>query len=266
MALFTNKALGQHWLKDQRVISRIVSTLGVDPARRVVEIGPGTGALTKALLEAGATVYAIEMDSRCWPILEELGRAHPGRFMLIPGDALQVDWDGLLCGGKADVVGNLPYNVGTEIVAKLVTWPTPPRSMVFMLQKEVIRRICAQPHVPEDRADWGRLAVLCDQYCERWDVFDVPPGAFAPPPQVMSSVARLVPRRTPDGTPKPLCEVPLPQLETLLRIVFGQRRKMLRSVLKGHLTEADMTAVGIDPTHRAEVLDTIQLCALAQKL
>lgn len=260
-ALRTDKSLGQHWLHDQRVVARTVAALGdVKDITRVVEIGPGTGVLTRALLEAGALVYAIELDPRCWEGLEKLGKEFPGRLEVIRGDALQVDWDGLLCRGTdgvVKVVGNLPYNVGTEIVVTLLTQPKKPARMVFMLQKEVVRRMCADPRVAGDRADWGRLGVLCDLLCEREDLFDVSPGCFSPPPKVMSSVARLTP------LPAPRYAVDMAKLDSVLRLIFGQRRKMLRSVLKGVVAEDTMVALGIDPTWRGEVLDTGQICALA---
>ncbi|MBI1309405.1 MAG: ribosomal RNA small subunit methyltransferase A [Proteobacteria bacterium] len=249
----TDKRLGQHWLRDGRVIERIAEAIGPHKDGRVVEIGPGTGALTRALLEQGAIVYALELDSRCWPVLDELAEEFKGQLEVLRGDALEADWDGLLCGGQVPVAGNLPYNVGTEIVARLVTLPKPPREMVFMLQKEVVLRICARP----DTRDWGRLGVLCDLLCERKKLFDVAPGAFAPPPKVMSAVVRLTP------LPAPRYKVDMGKLDRLLRLVFGQRRKMLRGVLKGLVSEEQMQGLGIDPAWRGEVLDTQKLCALA---
>lgn len=260
------KRLGQHFLRDPRVVQRTVAAMDAKPGERVVEIGPGTGVLTKALLDAGLHVYAIELDERCWPVLDgiaaEYSKRDGGQLTVLRGDALQMDWDGLLCGGKVPVAGNLPYNVGTEIVVRLITLPKPPQSMVFMLQKEVVRRICARPDVEGDRADWGRLGVLCDLLCLREDLFDVAPGAFNPPPKVMSSVVRLTPRMA-DGAPAPLVDVDMAKLDRVLRLMFGQRRKMLRSVLKGVVSEAQLTELGIDPTWRAEVLDTRQICAVA---
>lgn len=252
----TDKSLGQHWLHDARVIGRIADAVDIQTDERVVEIGPGTGALTRALLERGAIVYALEIDEKCWPILEKLAEEFPGRLEVLRGDALKMDWDGLLCGGQVKVCGNLPYNVGTEIVASLVALKKPSKQMIFMLQKEVIQRICARP----DTKDWGRLGVLCDLYCDRKNLFDVSPGAFSPPPKVMSAVARLTP------LPAPRCKVDTDKLDELLRLVFGQRRKMLRGVLKGRVGEEAMRGIGIEPTLRGEVLDTARLCALANLL
>lgn len=251
----TDKRLGQHWLHDRRVIDRIVQAVGAEEGERVVEIGPGQGALTRALLEAGLRVQALEIDSRCWPVLEELSASFDGRLEVIRGDALQADWCALLHDGGVKVVGNLPYNVGTEIVARLVEMQRPekPGEMTFMLQKEVVQRICARP----DTKDWGRLGVLCDVYCNRRSLFDVSPGAFAPPPKVMSAVVRLSP------LPSPRYVVDKAKLDVVVRAIFGQRRKMLRGVLKGMVSEEAMRGIGIDPSWRGEVLDTQKICELA---
>lgn len=249
----TDKSLGQHWLHDVRVIGRIVDAIGAEPGERVIEIGPGMGALTRALLDAGAKVTALEIDNRCWEPLEQLSAAYDGRLEVVRGDALQADWKSLLMEGNVKVVGNLPYNVGTEIVAQLVAASPRPGEMTFMLQKEVVQRICARP----DTRDWGRLGVLCDVWCERRSLFDVSPGAFAPPPKVMSAVVRLRP------LPSPRYVVDMKKLDVVLRAIFGQRRKMLRGVLKGVVSEEGMIGIGIDPTARGEVLDSKKICALA---
>ena len=250
-----DKRLGQHFLHEMGVVERIVSAIGVVDGERVVEIGPGTGVLTKALLEAGALVTAIEIDERCWDGLEAMSKAYGGRLTVVRGDALQVLGREVPVAG-IKVAGNLPYNVGTEIVVRLVEmreagmWPL---EMVFMLQKEVIERICAVP----DTRDWGRLGVLCDLLCQREDLFDVGPGAFTPPPKVMSSVVRLTP------LPAPRHEVDMAKLDKVLRLIFGQRRKMLRGVLKGVVSEEAMLGLGIEPSWRGEVLDTGRICRLA---
>lgn len=249
-----DKRLGQHFLHEKGVIERIVAAIGVVPGERVVEIGPGTGVLTKAMLEAGAVVTAIEIDERCWDVLEAMSKAYDGRLNVVRGDALQVlgrsvDVEGL------KVVGNLPYNVGTEIVVRLVELGSP-LEMVFMLQKEVIERICAVP----DTSDWGRLGVLCDLLSQREDLFDVAPGAFTPPPKVMSSVCRLTP------LPAPRYDVDMAKLDRVLRLIFGQRRKMLRGVLKGVVSAETLEELGINPTWRGEVLDTKQICAIAERV
>lgn len=246
-----DKRLGQHFLHERGVVEKIVAAIGVSQGEVIVEIGPGTGVLTKALLEAGANVTAIEIDERCWDGLEAMSRAYDNRLTVVRGDALQVIGREVEVAGRK-VVGNLPYNVGTEIVVRLVEMQSP-LEMVFMLQKEVIERICAVP----DTSDWGRLGVLCDLLCQREDLFDVAPGAFTPPPKVMSSVARLTP------LPAPRYEVDMAKLDRVLRLIFGQRRKMLRGVLKGVVSEESLSSLGIDPTWRGEVLDTQQICAIA---
>lgn len=255
-AVWPDKRLGQHFLRDQRVVARIVEAIAPVKDERVVEIGPGTGVLTRALLEAGALVTAIELDSRCWDVLEAMSAEFGGRLEVVRGDALEVLGSTVPVAG-CKVVGNLPYNVGTEIVVRLVEMDNAPLDMVFMLQKEVVQRICARAGVPEERADWGRLAVLCDLHCARDDLFDVSPGAFSPPPKVMSSVVRLTP------LPAPRYAVDKAKLDRVVRLMFGQRRKMLRGVLKGVVSEEALQGLGIDPTWRGEVLDTGQICAIA---
>jgi 16S rRNA (adenine1518-N6/adenine1519-N6)-dimethyltransferase len=250
-----DKRLGQHFLHERRVVERIVGEIGVGAGEAVVEIGPGTGVLTKALLEAGAVVTAIEIDERCWEGLEAMSVAYGGRLTVVRGDALQVLGSVVPVAG-IKVAGNLPYNVGTEIVVRLVEMAKGPSEMVFMLQKEVIERICAVP----DTRDWGRLGVLCDLLCEREDLFDVAPGAFTPPPKVMSSVVRLTP------LPSPRFEVEPAKLDRVLRLIFGQRRKMLRGVLKGVVSEEALVGLGIEPTWRGEVLGTEQICSIAREI
>lgn len=249
------KHLGQHFLHERGIIDRIITAINPQAGEHIVEIGPGTGVLTRGLLQAGAHVTAIEIDDRCWPVLEEMGAQFGNRLTIHKGDALKAFGTAVPVAGRK-VVGNLPYNVGTEMVAQLVQMRPITAEMTFMLQKEVVERICAVP----DTRDWGRLGVLCDLYCDRQDLFDVAPGAFTPPPKVMSSVVRLHP------LPRPRESVDTKKLDTLLRLVFTQRRKMLRSVLKGHVTEDTMLALGITPTDRAEVLSTAQFCALATAL
>lgn len=261
--LRADKRLGQHFLHDKRVIGRIVQTLPpATTAPEVIEIGPGTGALTTLLLEAGYRVQVVEKDPRWQALMQGLGAETGGRVTVAGDDALTVDWPALLAAGQP-VIGNLPYNVGTEIVARLVMLAAMgkahPPVMVFMLQKEVVERICARPGgSPGGKAsDWGRLGVLCDLLCEREDLFDVAPGAFSPPPKVMSSVVRLTP------LPRPRFDVDLAKLDLVVRQAFGQRRKMLRASLRGLLDEARIAAAGLDPTLRPEMVTTENFCRLA---
>lgn len=241
-----NKALGQHFLHDPYVLGKIVAALGPVQRREVLEIGPGMGALTRPLLDEGAHVNVVEKDPRWRALMTEWGATCPVK--VVADDALTVRWADVLAPGGL-VVGNLPYNVGTEIVAALVglgvvtAGPRPGR-LVFMLQKEVVQRICAVP----DTRDWGRLAVLCELLCDREDLFDVPRGAFNPPPKVTSSVVRLTP------LPQPRYATDWRRLDVLLRAGFGQRRKMIRGALKGLVSEAQMAAAGVSPTARAETV------------
>lgn len=246
-----DKRLGQHFLHDQRAIARIADAIGVAPGEVVAEIGPGTGALTKALLERGAKVVALEMDERCWPLLEAMDGV-----TLVRGDALEFGaWLHLLPqGGK--VVGNLPYNVGSEMVARLCELGRRVGPMTFMLQKEVVGRICARP----GGGEWGRLGVVCQMACDARRLFDVAPGAFTPPPKVMSSVVEMVP------LPAPRFAVDRDKLDRLLRAAFGQRRKMLRASLRGMVAEDAIAAAGIAPTKRPEELSLEELCRLAGAL
>lgn len=252
-----NKALGQHFLHDPRVLGRIVDAVAAT-GMPVIEIGPGTGALTKPLLAKGFAVDVVEKDARWRALMLELAQAgQPVR--LLGDDALTLDWRLYLQPGQW-VVGNLPYNVGTEIVAELVTLAARggplAGGLVFMLQKEVVQRIAAKP----GGGDWGRLGVLCDLMSARAVLFDVAPGAFNPPPKVMSSVVRLTP------LPRPRFDVDLHTLEAVLRQSFGQRRKMLRASLRGVLEDSTIAALGIDPTRRPETLTTEEFCRLANAL
>lgn len=257
MTLATKKSFGQHWLHDPLVIGRIADACvnGADLKRPLVEIGPGEGALTKALMVRGAQVVAIELDPRCVEHLSTLPEVKSGQLTILEGDALALDWPKLQQHyGVQRVVGNLPYNVGTEITARLMLLAHPLERMVFLLQKEVVLRLVAHPNT----SDWGRLGVLTSLLCEAKRLFDVGPGAFSPPPKVMSSVVELKPLQ------RRRYDVDLTTLDKLLRAGFGQRRKMLRSALKGTATEAQILAAEIDPTLRMEALDLAALCRLAR--
>jgi 16S rRNA (adenine1518-N6/adenine1519-N6)-dimethyltransferase len=259
MALATQKHLGQHWLHDPLVIDRIAQAClrDADLTQAVIEIGPGEGALTQALLQQGAKVIALELDPRCIEVLQAKPEAKTGQLKIIHADALKTDWPHLLAStGARRVVGNLPYNVGTELVARLLLVPQPLEALVFLLQKEVVLRLAAQPNTP----DWGRLGVLSSLLADSRRLFDVGPGAFTPPPKVMSSVIELRP------LPRRRYEADLAKLDIVLRAGFGQRRKMLRSALKGILTEAQIASAQVLPTARMEVLDVPALCRLARLL
>ncbi len=248
--LHANKKLGQHFLTDPHLLADIVAQAGLETGTHVIEIGPGPGGLTRALLATDiAGLTTVELDARCLPILEEL-RADDPRLEIIHGDALTTRLDAL-CPAPRAVVANLPYNVGTRILLhflrQIAEAKQPPLTAItVMLQQEVAQRITAPP----GGRDYGRLSVLCQWLCEVDHRLDVSPEAFTPPPKVMSSVIRLVPR------PTPYFPATFKVLESFLTAAFGQRRKMLRKALKPWRSDAEnwLQQCGIDPTRRAETL------------
>lgn len=258
--LAPKKALGQNFLFDLNLTSRIARSAGA--LDTVIEVGPGPGGLTRALLAAGAKrVIAIERDSRCIAALQEIAAHYPARLEIIEADAMRFDPRPLLAGRRAKIVANLPYNVGTQLLLDWVTapeWPPFWESATLMFQREVARRIVADE---DDRADYGRLGVLCGWRTHATILFDVAPSAFVPPPKVTSSVVHLTPR--PDPAP---CD--LAMLEKVTQAAFGQRRKMLRQSLKGIHPDpvALLTPLGIAPTARAEELGISDFLAIANAL
>ncbi|WP_332700152.1 16S rRNA (adenine(1518)-N(6)/adenine(1519)-N(6))-dimethyltransferase RsmA [Bosea sp. (in: a-proteobacteria)] len=260
--LMAQKALGQNFLFDLNLTGRIARAAGPLAGQTVVEIGPGPGGLTRALLANGAErVIAIERDRRCLPALAEIAAHYPGRLEIVDGDALAVDLSRLLDGQEARIVANLPYNIGTPL---LVGWlsaePWPPwwSSLTLMFQREVAERIVA---TPEQRAAYGRLAVLAGWRCETRILFDVPKTAFVPPPKITSSIVQLVPRQQPEPCDRRL-------LERITLAAFGQRRKMLRQSLKPVLAEPTpiIEAAGLLPTARAEEIPVSGFVRLANAL
>jgi 16S rRNA (adenine1518-N6/adenine1519-N6)-dimethyltransferase len=259
--LSPQKSLGQNFLFDLNLTSRIARASGDLDGATVVEIGPGPGGLTRALLANGAgKVIAIERDRRCLPALAEIAAHYPGRLEVIEGDALQVDVPKLTEGRPARIVANLPYNVGTPLLVGWLSAPWPPwwRSLTLMFQREVADRIVA---TPRERADYGRLAVLAGWRTEAKILFDVPRSAFVPPPKITSAVVHLVPR----ADPAP-CD--LKMLERVTLAAFGQRRKMLRQSLKSLIPDPGpaLEAAGIAPTARAEEIPVEGFVALANAL
>ncbi|MFL5143050.1 MAG: 16S rRNA (adenine(1518)-N(6)/adenine(1519)-N(6))-dimethyltransferase RsmA [Microvirga sp.] len=253
------KSLGQNFLFDLNLTSRIARAAGPLEGTTAVEVGPGPGGLTRALLAAGAgRVIAIERDQRCLPALAEIAAHYPGRLEVLEGDALEVDPAPLVGGAPAAIVANLPYNVGTALLTHWLTapeWPPWWRSATLMFQREVAERIVADETRPKD---YGRLGVLCGWRTEARILFDVAPSAFVPPPKVTSSVVQLRPR------PHPLpCRVGA--LEAVTRAAFGQRRKMLRQSLKSLTPEpgALLAAAGLRETARAEEVPVAGSVALA---
>jgi 16S rRNA (adenine1518-N6/adenine1519-N6)-dimethyltransferase len=251
--LWAKKAFGQHFLLDLNITRKIARLAEVGEGDHVIEVGPGPGGLTRALVETGARVTAIEKDERFRPLLEELAAASAGRLNLIFGDALTADETAIAAGQPAHLVSNLPYNVGTPLLIKWLTGPWQPRSLTLMFQKEVAARIVA---APGDDA-YGRLAVIAQATAHTRPVLDVPARAFTPPPKVESAVVRVEPR-----TDRPSPER-LDALQKVTAAAFGQRRKMLRSSLKALGGEGLVAAAGLDPAARAEVIPVEGFLGLA---
>jgi 16S rRNA (adenine1518-N6/adenine1519-N6)-dimethyltransferase len=252
--LMAKKAFGQHFLLDLNITRKIARLADLAPKDRVIEVGPGPGGLTRALLEADAHVTAIEKDQRFRPLLEDLARAAaPGALTLVFADALAADEAALMSGEPGHVVSNLPYNVGTALLIKWLTGSWTPASMTLMFQKEVAQRIVA----PVNGEAYGRLAVIAQATCEAHSVMDVPARAFTPPPKVESAVVRLTPLT---DRPSP---ARLDALQKLTAAAFGQRRKMLRASLKGMGGEPLIEAAGLDPQARAETIDVAGFLRLA---
>jgi 16S rRNA (adenine1518-N6/adenine1519-N6)-dimethyltransferase len=253
--LTADKSFGQHFLLDLNVTRKIARLAGPLEGETVIEVGPGPGGLTRALLEAGARVIAVEMDRRFIPLLGELADAAGGRLTVVEADALKVD-EAALAGGQGHVVSNLPYNVGTPLLVKWLTGPWRPRSMSLMFQKEVADRVAA----PVGSHAYGRLGVISQAICEAKVVMDLPARAFTPPPKVASAVVRL------DPLPSPPDAATIAALEKVTAAAFGQRRKMLRSSLKALGCEALCEKAGIDPAVRAETVTVEGFLRLARAL
>ncbi len=259
--LSARKSLGQNFLLDLNLTARIARAAGPLDGVTVVEIGPGPGGLTRALLATGAArVIAVERDERALGPLQEIAAHYPGRLEIVLGDAQTFDPRPMLNGAPARIVANLPYNIGTQLLIDwLCTEPWPPwyDMMVLMFQREVAERIVA---VGDDEA-YGRLGVLANWRAETKILFDISPAAFTPPPKVTSSVVRLKPRENPEA-----CERRL--LEQVAAAAFNQRRKMLRQSLKplGVDPEKLAAAAGVDATRRAETIPVSGFVAMANEL
>ena len=257
--LSASKALGQNFLLDEQLLDRIAAIPGDLEGRQVLEIGPGPGGLTRALLRAGALVTAIEMDRRCLPPLAELAEAFPGRLRVIEGDAMKIAPETLFGCEPYAVVANLPYNVGTALFTGWLSgeaWPPRWSSLTLMFQQEVAQRIVAAA----DTSAYGRLAVLAQWRARARLAMRVHRSAFTPPPKVMSAIVHVVPADMPSG-------VPARRLERLTEAAFGQRRKMLRQSLKG-LPGAlpALEKLGIDPQRRAETLTVAEFVEIARAM
>jgi 16S rRNA (adenine1518-N6/adenine1519-N6)-dimethyltransferase len=257
--LRARRSLGQHFIHDPGILARIAAAAGPLDGATVLEVGPGPGGLTRALLNAGpARLIAIDKDGRAIRALADLAAGSGGRLTLIEGDALEMPLGTLAIDGPLTIVGNLPYNVGTALLIGWLGQLGHVRGMTLMFQKEVALRLAAAPGT----ADYGRLAVIAQRLCTVERLFDLPPAAFVPPPKVHSSVVRLLPRadQPPDAIRR--------RLEQVTRAAFGQRRKMLRVSLRGLGADPQtlLDGLGIDPTRRAETLAIDEFCRIAAML
>ena len=257
--LSAQKSLGQNFLLDLNLTSKIARQAGDLTQSDVLEIGPGPGGLTRGLLAEGARrVIAIEKDRRCIAALEDIQKAYPDRLKILEGDALSINPMEHLT-GPVKVVANLPYNVGTELLIRWLTptrWPPFWTSLTLMFQKEVAERIVA----PVASKAYGRLALLSQWRTDANIVMNLPPSAFTPPPKVSSAVVHLT------ALSAPRFEAEAAVLEKTVAKAFNQRRKMLRSSLKGFTLDLEekLQAAGISPTLRAEQVSLEQFCALAR--
>jgi 16S rRNA (adenine1518-N6/adenine1519-N6)-dimethyltransferase len=261
--LRAKKSLGQNFLLDLNLTARIARAGGPLDNQAILEIGPGPGGLTRALLSEGAAhVIAVERDKRCLDALEEIAAAYPGRLTVVEADAMAID-EAALAGkhGPLRVVANLPYNVGTALLIKWLSaapWPPWWLSLTLMFQREVAERLIAQPRT----SAYGRLSILTQWRAKAQILFDISPRAFTPAPKVTSSLVRL------ELLPEPVAPADLLKLEKVTAAAFGQRRKMLRSSLRRLMPNPDeiLRAEDIDSTRRAEELTVAEFCALARVL
>ena len=259
--LSARKSLGQNFLLDLNLTARIARAAGPLANATVVEIGPGPGGLTRALLALGAAhVIAVENDTRAIPALEMIARHYPGRLEIVCADAQSFDPRPYLGPSKAKIVANLPYNIATSLLIDWLSiepWPPWYDMMVLMFQREVAMRIVAR----ENQEAYGRLGVLANWRAETKILFDVSPAAFVPQPKVTSSVVRLIPREAPEP-----CERRI--LEQVAAAAFGQRRKMLRQSLKSLPADPARLAAAakVDPTRRAETVPVPGFVAMAREL
>ena len=247
------KRFGQNFLSDPNIIRKIIDAIRPEPGERLVEIGPGLGAMTEPLMARLDHLHVVEIDR---DLIARLKEKHSPEVLTIhEGDALKFDFGSLVADGASlRVAGNLPYNISTPILFHLASFAERVKDMTFMLQKEVVMRMVAEPGTEE----YGRLSVMLQYRFNMGRLFDVPPGAFRPAPKVMSSIVRMVPR--------PVAECTATDEDLLGRIVtaaFGQRRKTLRNTLRDYMDETDFAALGIDPGLRGEKLDVATFVRIA---
>ncbi|HTD28575.1 MAG TPA: 16S rRNA (adenine(1518)-N(6)/adenine(1519)-N(6))-dimethyltransferase RsmA [Xanthomonadaceae bacterium] len=250
------KQLGQHFLQDASIIELIIRAVDPKPGQRLIEIGPGQGALTLPLLRRHGALTVIELDRDLLAPLRGAGEGI-GSLEVIHADVLTVDFSVLANGGMLRLVGNLPYNISSPILFHALKHAAVVRDMHFMLQKEVVERMAATP----GGKVYGRLSVMLQACCEVIPLFEVPPAAFRPPPQVDSAVVRLVPR-----APASIGIKDTANFERVVRDAFGQRRKTLRNALSRLCEAADLEAAGIRPSARAEELSVDEFIALSNHL
>jgi 16S rRNA (adenine1518-N6/adenine1519-N6)-dimethyltransferase len=255
--LVAHKRLGQHFLLDPSILASIARAAEPLDGRIVLEVGPGPGGLTRALLASGVErVVAVEQDARCVAALGELVALSEGRLELVQADARKFELGAIAGGRPVSIVANLPYNVGTELLLGWLHKLDRVERMVLMFQREVALRLAARP----GEAAWGRLGVLAQSLCRVERLFDLPAAAFVPPPSVASSIVRLTPLQ--DRPPAPL----VAHLEIVTRAAFGQRRKMLRSALRAAFAEPEtaLAQLEIAPSRRAETLSLAEFLGLAR--
>ncbi|MFK8049027.1 MAG: 16S rRNA (adenine(1518)-N(6)/adenine(1519)-N(6))-dimethyltransferase RsmA [Halioglobus sp.] len=251
------KRFGQNFLQDSGVINRIIDSIHPLADEHLVEIGPGQGALTQWLMRSGCRLDVVELDRDLVPALLAAYGDSP-KFNLHSADALKFDYAALVensdCSDKIRVVGNLPYNISTPLIFKLLENTERIQDMHFMLQLEVVNRLAASP----GNKNWGRLGIMAQYHCEIESLFEVPPTAFSPAPKVQSAIVRLVPR---ENTQWPDCDEAM--LRKVVQASFAQRRKTLRNNLKGLIDAQALEAIGIDPAARAETLQLHQFIEIA---
>lgn len=254
---YARKRFGQNFLQDPGVIQNIVNAVGPAEGQQLVEIGPGMGAITRLLLDATGELDVVELDRDLIPKLQTLC-GHLGNLRIHQADALKFDFGGLATGPqRLRIVGNLPYNISTPLLFHLFTFLPQIRDMHFMLQKEVVERLCAD--VGDN--NYGRLSIMTRYYCEAEYLFTVPPEAFQPAPKVESAIVRLVPK--PDSARQARDPAHLRELVTL---AFNQRRKTLRNTLKSRISAQEMESLGIDPGQRPQELSLPDYTAISNFL
>ncbi|HAG53172.1 MAG TPA: 16S rRNA (adenine(1518)-N(6)/adenine(1519)-N(6))-dimethyltransferase [Alphaproteobacteria bacterium] len=256
MLLQADKSLGQNFLTDGNILDKIARSVRAKKGDTAIEIGPGQGALTRKMLEKGVNIIAVEYDERFIPLLNDLNnQGYEGKIEVHHADVLKTDLTKLI-DKKVPLIGNLPYNIGTEIIFGSIRNPESFSQMLFLLQKEVVERITA---TVDDR-HWGRLGLMCQQYADTAYLFDVPPTAFIPAPKVMSSIVEL------NLLEKPRFDIEHKKLERVIKTAFVKRRKMLRASLKGTLNQDQIQTAGVEPTERPENLTLSDFVNLAKQL